>query len=171
MNESVPSLSIAVSVIVERTKGMNQWTDFVWRPIDVLPGVPATAAWTKLSGDESRAQFFAGAAAVELYRTEAVNYRENLASGDPKLWVVLRPSGGDPPYDLLLVTADPAEGEAMTEAGNDVVQPVGMPGSLRAAVEAFVAGHPSERTHIKRKRERADPEALARRLPTRGGRE
>jgi len=171
LSANAPTLSIPVGVIVERTKGMNQWTDFVWRPAGVLPGAPATPAWTKLGGDELRAQFFAGISTVELYRTEAANYRDNLATGDPQLWIVLRPSGGEPPYDLHLVTADPAEGEAMTEAGNDVVHPVGMPVSVRAAVEAFVNEHPSERTYIKRKRERADPEALARKAPSRGVRE
>jgi hypothetical protein len=159
-----PLETITVGVIVERTKGMNQWTDFLWRPIDVLPGAPQTPAWTQLSGDEARAQFYAGAATIELYRTETPNYRENLTSGEPKLWVVLRPSSGEPPLELMMVTADPAEGEAMTEAGNDIVQPVAMPETVRAAIEAFIAGNPYERVHIKRKRERADPESLARRL-------
>jgi hypothetical protein len=78
--------------------------------------------------------------------------------------VVLRPSDGEMPYALLMVTADPAEGEAMTEAGNDLVETVPMPEAIRQAVADFVAQHHVEQTFTKRKRDRADPEALGRRL-------
>ena len=81
----------------------------------------------------------------------------------PGLWVVLRPTGGEPPYTVFTVTADPAEGEAFTEAGSDLVEQVAMPAPIGALVEAFVAEHHVERPFIKRARERADPEALARR--------
>ena len=68
------------------------------------------------------------------------------------------------PYALLTVTADPAEGEAMTEAGNDLVETVPMPRAIQEAVAAFVSEHHVEREFSKRKRDRADPEALGRRL-------
>ena len=66
------------------------------------------------------------------YRTETANYRDNLASGAPILWVALRPTGVEPPYEVFAVTADPAEGEAWTEAGNDLVEVVPMPEPVRA---------------------------------------
>jgi len=77
--------------------------------------------------------------------------------------VVLRPTGAEPPYEVLSVTADPAEGEAFTEAGNDLVETVPMPDLIRHAIESFIAEHHVERPFFKRKRDRADPEALARR--------
>ena len=40
---------------------------------------------------------------------------------------------------------------------------VPMPEALREAIESFVAEHHVEREFVKRKRRRADPEALARR--------
>jgi hypothetical protein len=101
-----------------------------------------------------------------LYRTETTNYRDNLAPGTPSLWVVLRPTGAEPPYDVVAVTADPAEGEAFTEAGNDLVDAVPMPEEMANVVAAFVAEHHVERAFVKRKRDRANPEALGRR---RGG--
>ena len=55
--------------------------------------------------------FYAGSADIELYRSETTYYRDNLATGAPVLWVVLAPTEGDPPYRLVTVTADPAEGE------------------------------------------------------------
>jgi len=66
-----------------------------------------------------------------------------------------------------MVTADPREGEAMTEAGADLVEQVGMPDSIRKLVEAFVAEYHVERPFYKRPQNRADPEALARRDITR----
>jgi hypothetical protein len=160
-----PLARIPVGVVVERRKAASPWVDFIWRPVGVLAGEPEAAPWTMLSADEDRASFYAGATAIELYRTETGYYRDNLASGTPSLWVALRPTGVEPPYELVAVTADPAEGESFTQAGDDVVEAVPMPLSVREIVEAFVAEHHVERPFVKRKRDRADPEALARRPP------
>ena len=55
----------------------------------------------------------------------------------------------------------------MTEAGNNIVEPVPMPDPIRDAVAAFVAEHHVEQAFVKRKRDRADPESLGRRPPAR----
>lgn len=164
MSGVAPLQTIAVGVVVERSKSASQWGDFLWRPLRALAGAPATSPWTKLSDDGERATFFAGTATIELHRTETANYRGNLMNDEPLLWVVLRPSEAEMPYTLLMVTADPAEGEAMTEAGNDLVETVPMPKAIQQTVADFVAEHHVERTFAKRKRDRADPEALGRRL-------
>jgi len=162
-------LAIPVGVIVERVKAASQWIDYIWRPTKVLAGQPDTPPWTKLSDADDRATFYAGPARIELHRAETANYRDNLATGSPLLWVVLRETGADPPYDLYLVTADPSEGEGMTEAGNDIVEPVPMPDPVRDQVAAFVAEHHVEEVFVKRKRDRANPEALGRRPPAMRG--
>jgi hypothetical protein len=154
--------SIRVGVVVERRKAASQWIDFLWRPVAVLPGEPEATPWTVLREDKETTTFYAGSAAIELHRTETTNYRDNLASGSPGLWVVLRQTEGEPPYKVFTVTADPAEGEAMTEAGSDLVEQVAMPPSIGAMIEEFVAEHHVERPHFKRERNRADPEAMAR---------
>jgi hypothetical protein len=161
----VPQARIPVGVVVERAKGSSPWTDFLWRPIAVLPGEPDTAPWTTLAEGSERTTFYAGGVEIELYRSEADRYRDNLASKAPALWVVLRPTGATPPYQLLTVTADPAEGEAFTDAGNDLVEPVPMPDSIHAVVAAFVEEYHVKKTFVKRKRERANPDAFARRAP------
>jgi hypothetical protein len=158
---------IPVGVVVERRKATSAWIDFVWRPAAVLVGEPEAQPWTLLGETKETATFYAGHAPVELYRTETANYRDNLASGTPSLWVILRPTGAEPPYNVVAVTADPAEGEAFTEAGNDLVEAVPMPDEMRDVVAAFVAEHHVERPFVKRKRDRANPEALGRR-PGRG---
>jgi hypothetical protein len=162
-----PLRTIPVGVIVERTRAESPWIDFLWRPVAVLPGVPETAPWTTLSDDGERARFYAGSAEVELYPSETSNYRDNLLSGAPSLWVGLRPDEGEPPYRLFIVTADPAEGEGLTTTGTDVVEPVPMPDPVLAVVEQFIAEHHVERVFFKRRRTEADPEALARRPPGR----
>jgi hypothetical protein len=163
---SVPPLAqIPVGVVVERRKAESPWIDFTWRATTVLPGAPEAAPWTQLAVEGDGATFYAGAADVALYRSETAHYRDNLASGSPALWVALRPTGVEPPYDLIAVTADPAEGEAFTQNGDHLVDAVPMPESIQAALQAFVVEHHVETPFFKRKRDRADPEALARRGP------
>ena len=155
-------ISILVGVVVERRKAMSQWIDHVWQPVAVLPGEPDTKPWTVLKQEGDRTSFYAGPAIVEFYRSDTSNYRDNLAAG-AQLWVVLRPAAGDPPYEIARVTADPFEGEAYTTAGDDIVESVPMPESIRETLEAFVAEHHVEQPFYKRKRDRADKEALGRR--------
>jgi len=94
-----------------------------------------------------------------MHRTETASYRDNLATGSPALWVVLRETGAEPPYALYLVTADPAEGEALTGAGNDLVATVPMPDSIKEAVSSFITEHHVERSFIKRQRDRSGSQA------------
>jgi hypothetical protein len=148
--------------VVERSKSSSPWVDFHWRPVSVLAGVPDTPAWTKLAEDAERTTFYAGATSIELYRTETAHYRDNLQTEAPLLWVILRPAEADPPYELMTVTADPAEGEGMTEAGSNIVETVPMPESVQEAIAAFVTEHHVERAFVKRKRDRANHDALAR---------
>ena len=157
---------ISVGVLVERRKAQSSWIDFTWKPAAVLVGEPEASPWTMLSDANEIATYYAGSAEIELHRTETGNYRSNLA-GDARLWVSLRPTGIDPPYEVFGVTAAPAEGEGWTETGTDLVDVVAMPESIRAAIEAFVAEHHVDRPFYKRKRDRADPEALGRRGPIR----
>ncbi|HZT28167.1 MAG TPA: DUF3305 domain-containing protein [Pseudolabrys sp.] len=163
---SLPPLkTITVGVVVERSSGASRWADVLWRPVQVLSGVPDTPAWTKLSEDDGRTAFYAGAADIELFRSEAGNYRENLLVERPLLWVALNASEGDPPYRLAGVTADPAEGEAWASLGHEIVETIAMPDTVLAEVAAFVEQNYVEQPFRKRKRDRVNPEALARRSP------
>jgi hypothetical protein len=150
---STALVSIPVGVLVERHKAASPWLDFVWRPVSVLEGVPSAAPWTMLREGGGVTTFYAGPGVIELHRTETANYLSNLRSGTPTLWIVLRPTSGNPPYEVLAVTADPAEGEAMTEAGNDLVETVPMPPAIAEVVEAFLAEHHIERPFYKRQRD------------------
>lgn len=165
MSAATPLAAIEVGVLAERRKATSQWIDHVWKPLAVFAGAPAAAPWTIVEAAGEVTTFYAGVAEIALYRSETAQYRDNLSSGAPRLWVVLRPTGVDPAYELIAVTADPSEGEAFTEAGNDLVEPVPMPEAVRETLAAFVAEHHVERAFFKRKRKTADPQALAQRPP------
>src|SRR5271155_1293395 len=158
---STALMRIPVGVVVERRKAKSPWLDFLWRPVAVLPGAPSAAPWTPIGAEPDRALFYAGEGVIELHRTETANYRDNLASGAPALWVVLRPTRSEPAYEVLTVTADPAEGEALTDAGNDLVETVPMPAAIVERIEDFIARHHVERPFVKRRRDRAEPRAAA----------
>jgi Protein of unknown function (DUF3305) len=159
---------IMVGVVVERRKAKSAWVDFLWRPVSVFAGSPSAAPWTPLDTGTEMTLFYAGEAAVELHRTESTNYRDNLASGAPSLWVALKPSTSEQPYEILAVTADPAEGEAFTDAGANLVEAVPMPPEVMETVLQFMAEHHVERPFIKRRRQPAEP-VLARREDRKGG--
>ena len=131
----------------------------------MLPGVPEAAPWTVLRSDGERDDVLCRAAPTSSsIATETTYYRDNLATGAPSLWVVLRRPDGDPPYQLVAVTADPAEGEGFDrERGQSGRAGADAASRSSELVAAFVAEHHVERQFFKRKRDRADPEALARR--------
>jgi hypothetical protein len=163
---SVVTGRVPIGVLVERRKANSPWSEFVWRPTAVLGGLPEADPWTQLAVETATTMFYAGASHIELYRSETKNYRDNLLSATPSLWVELLRTEGDRPYEIGVVTADPAEGEGLV-AGHGIVEAVPMPDSVRDVVASFVATHYVERAFEKRKRDRADPEALARRSPRR----
>lgn len=148
---------IAVGVVVERRKARSMWVDCLWRPVTVFAGIPPLAPWTPLGTEAETSLLYAGEAMIELYRTETTNYRDNLASDAPTLWVVMCPTASDPPYQLLAVTADPAEGEAFTDAGNNLVEAVPMPPDILEIISRFVAQHHVDRPFIKRQRGQQTP--------------
>jgi uncharacterized protein DUF3305 len=144
---------IPVGVVAERRKAKSVWADFLWRPVSVFAGIASAPPWTLLGEGPETALFLAGGAMIELHRTETANYRDNLTSA-PMLWVVMRPIASDPPYELLAVTADPAEGETFTDAGNNLVEVVPMPPDIAEIVARFIARHHVERPFVKRQRDR-----------------
>jgi Protein of unknown function (DUF3305) len=152
---------IEVGVLIARRKLKGPWADHAWQPHAVLPGAPATGPGTKLSAGEEQDIYYAGPFELSLHSSETAHYRDNLVSGRPSLWVVLQPVAGDE-YEVASVTADPYEGEALTQGNGEIVEAVAMPPEVQDRIAAFVAAFHVERPFVKRRRDRADPEALAR---------
>src|SRR3546814_20230816 len=135
------------------------WADHAWLPYAVLPAVPAAEPWTSLGPDWEDELFYAGSAELMLHSAETAHYRHNLSSGRPSLCVSLRIVGSDR-HDVDAVTADPYEGEALTEGIGRTVEAVPMPREIQAMVSAFVSALHVERPFIQRKRDRAHPHPL-----------
>ena len=151
-----------IGVVVARRRLSNPWADHAWLPHAVLPAVPSAECWAPLGDDGTDALFYAGPSVLTLHPAATAHYRDNLLSGRPSLWVSLRLLGDDA-CEIIGVTADPYEGEALTEGLGATVEAVPMPREIEARVTAFFEAFHVERPFVKRKRDRADPEALGRR--------
>ena len=157
---------VTVGIVVAKRKLSSPWADYAWLPTAALPAAPGTPAWTRLSADEREELYYAGSFELAFHRGETSHYRDNLRSGRPSLWVSLRPVGGED-HEIATVTADPYEGESMAGAIGEIVEAVAMPPEVQARLAAFVDAFHVERAFFKRKNDRADSEALARRVPGR----
>jgi hypothetical protein len=164
----MPEDRFEVGIVVAKRKLKGPWADYAWLPELALPAVPAAAPGTKLSADGQEELFYAGSFEVCLHASATSHYRDNLTSGRPSLWVALQSIGRDD-FRIAAVTADPYEGESLAEAVGQIVEAVAMPGETQAKIALFFESFHQERTFIKRKRDRADPEALARVEPNRLG--
>ncbi len=153
---STALVRIPVSVVVERRPAKSKWADYLWRPVSVLIGTPAAMPWTPIDTTPDATLFYAGEAVVELHRTETVYYRDNITSDAPTLWVVLQPAFSEFPYRVLSVTADPGEGEAFTDGGDNIVEALPMPADVLETVRQFIAEYHVERPFKKRRRTPSD---------------
>ncbi len=145
---------LTVGLVIERRELSAPWGGFAWRPVSIFPTPPDVEPWTSLGTFGQAQRYYAGAYDIMLYSTDTANYRDNLDSAEAKLWVVLRPEGREPPVEVVTVTADPAEGEANTEAGSNVVETVSMPADVAGFIAQFIADHHIERPVYKRQRDR-----------------
>lgn len=164
MTLEVPgTVRIPVGVVVERRPGATPWAEHAWQAREVLEDAPEVPAWTVLRKDGGRTFFFAGTADVALHPTDTDNYVHNLQQDPPRAWVLLRPVADAPGFVLQAVTVDAGEAQLYAESGTDLLEALPMPPGLRLLLERFVAEHHKVRAFHKRKRDRADAEALGRR--------
>lgn len=157
------SVFVTVGVLMERRPAVTRWADHVWRAVEVLEDAPEVPDWTLLREEAGRSLFFAGRAEIALHPTDTSNYKHNLEAERPLAWVILRQADTPAGLRLQTVTVDPGEAHVHADVGNDLVESLPMPPGIRALAAEFVARHHKERAFFKRKRDQADPEALARR--------
>lgn len=156
----MPKLFCRLGIVTVSRKPVTRWGKRGLAPHSVLPDVPATPAGERLSPPGDVELYYAGDFQLMLYSGEAAHYRDNLFA-KPTLWVAMRP---DDPKGVVMLTADPYEGEARAGEEALVVAALPMPPSVALWVEGFMSLHYKEEVFVKRKRKRADPDAL-----TRGG--
>jgi hypothetical protein len=149
---------LTVGVLAQSREPVTRWARRGFVPLAVLVPVPATPPATRLGPEGDVEPWYAGPAQIALHPGDTGHYRDNLLSARPSLWVALKAGG----LEVRLVTADPYEGEALAGDPGLVVEAVAMPDAVRARVSAFFEAHHVEEPFVKRKRQRADPEAMAR---------
>jgi len=160
-----PAARMPVGVVVERQAVDHPWIDHRWKPVAVLPGDPVARPWTVIGESEGVTRYHAGTAWLGLFRLETETYKYNLESAQPAVYVILRRVDEPPGIVLLAATVCPGEAHAHADTGDDLVEALPMPEPVASWLAEFVAAHHVEREHYKRKRDRADPEALARHGP------
>src|SRR4051812_21813751 len=143
-----------VGVVLRRRLVDHPWIDHAWSPLLILEDVPATPPWSVLMSEGDATTYYAGSASIDLFSSDTANYRDNLAGGEPRIWVALRRPDGGSELELTKVTADPSEGEAVFESGCDVIGTVPMSPDIASWIAAFVDEFHVERAFHKRKRDR-----------------
>lgn len=146
------TLTRNVGIVCLRRKLSNPWVDESVAPHAVLADAPPLDAPASLGQTESGELVYFGPGELTFYSGETGHYRDNLVSGAPKLWVVLKPTGEG--LEFSFVTANPYEGEAASDGSGTIVEAVDMPGSIAADLAAFVERHHVEQVFVKRHRDK-----------------
>lgn len=152
MAEAVLEIGVIIARRPFKSRSAKLWGAQAWSPVAALPAAPDLPLGAALAREGDQETLFAGAHVLSLYASETAHYRDNLRSGRPHIWIWLGAEGDRP--EVLGVTADPYEGEAMAEGIGRIVEAVPMPAAIQHVVAAFVATHHVERPFIKRKRDR-----------------
>jgi Protein of unknown function (DUF3305) len=166
----MPVHHLDVGVVVEKRKLNSPWADHEWRPVAVLPGIPAVAPWTRIGEEDGNESWYAGPAQIIFHSGETAHYRDNLTSDRPAIWIALR-EDADGRWQVAGITVDPYEGEAFVDNLTDRVEPVPMPHEVAVELAAFFDAHHVEQTFYKRRRDRQDLDSMGTRgMHHRGGR-
>ena len=154
---------IPVGVIIERREIDNPWQDHSFRPVAVVPGMPAMeegADWRLIREGDGWVHFHAATLELELFPGETEGYKTNLSNFQAHIYVVIAPGeeADDPEVVPTLVTACPYEAESYMEDSEMIVEGVPMPEELAAWIGAFVETFHKDEVFKKRKNKKAyDP--------------
>mgnify|MGYP002621974374 FL=1 len=155
----MPQQRLRLGVLATRRPPVTRWGQAELRPTSVLPAAPELAAGTLISSENGTETWYLGARDMVLYSGDTAHHLDNLNSGRPSVWVVMRRE------ELACVTVDPYEGEGYASDLEAVVEALPMPATLRDAVAAFIEEHHVDIPFKKRKRQSVDPDAMQARAP------
>jgi uncharacterized protein DUF3305 len=135
----MPYPSLAVAVVMERTRLENRWQTEKWEPIGVLPDTQEEGAAPQLlHEDAASAQWLHPGFTLELFHDESEGYYLNLASPQPFVFVNwLDDSGAGVPK---VVTVSYNEAARMMDGGAHV-DGVPMPAEWIPWLEEYVQKH------------------------------
>ncbi|MBJ3764211.1 DUF3305 domain-containing protein [Maribius pontilimi] len=143
-----------VGVVVRRLPGVTRWARWSWKAVAVLPGA-GQADWKVLREEGDAVEYHAATHVMSLHAGETEAYIHNLTAQEPSIYVIMRHRAGCPPLEVVLVTASPYEAQDYTDNGEDLVERVPMPESLRGVIADFIDRHHVEEPFVKRRRDKA----------------
>lgn len=148
------SVSMPLGIVIRRVPGVTRWATHVWKAVAVLPGA-GSATWKELRRDDEAVEYHAATLPLELFRTDTESYLHGLSAKVPAIYVVMRPSEGDHPLDVTLVTASPYEAQDYADTGEELVEKVPMPEGLVAWIRDYIELHHEDEVFVKRRRDKA----------------
>lgn len=152
-NSEPKSVSMPLGIVVRRVPGVTRWVSHVFKAVAVLPGAKE-ASWSELRREDDAVEYHAATVPLELFRTDTEAYLHGLSAKTPAIYVVMRPSAGAAPLDVLLATASPYEAQDYADTGEELVEKVPMPDGLIAWIRDFVELHHEDEVFIKRRRDK-----------------
>jgi hypothetical protein len=160
----VPQLTMPLGIVVERRSSDNQWVDFEWNVVSVLPGAAEIEDWVELrKGSDQNGdwvQYHAATLPLEIFRKETEGYKFNLTLEQPAIFIVLRESDEEEDEHEIfpfLATVCPYEAQDYLDSSEEIVESVPMPEGVMAWLSQYIEQHYVEEPFKKRKRKAFDP--------------
>ena len=153
-NFGTQSISIPLGVVVLRSPGVTRWAKWTWRAIAVLPGAHREN-WKILRCEGGSTEYHAATLPLELFSSDTEAYLHGLSARMPAIYVIMRQlDEGEPPLEVVHVTASPYEAQDFADSGEEIVEKVPMTEGLVAWVRDFIEAHHEDEVFIKRRRDK-----------------
>jgi hypothetical protein len=188
--ENQKHLLYAVRIILEKKVINNIWESHKWLVNDLIPlNVTSGSGYPPINDvrifplindisveDKSNNNLYVAEASIDLHRSEAEGYAENLQSSDPSVYIVLR--DGDLSEDfseinskreddidihLAEVSLSPYHIQDYEDCGEDRVEKVPLYGPIADLLEKFVEFHFHPEEFKKRKRDKKNIDSITKR--------
>ena len=188
--ENQKHLLYAVRIILEKKVINTIWESHKWLVNDLIPlNVTSGSGYPPINDvrifplindisveDKSNNNLYVAEASIDLHRSEAEGYAENLQSSDPSVYIVLR--DGDLSEDsseinskreddidihLAEVSLSPYHIQDYEDCGEDRVEKVPLYGPIADLLEKFVEFHFHPEEFKKRKRDKKKIDSITKR--------
>ena len=156
LDKSQKSLSLPLGIVLRKSPGVTRWAKWAWKAVAVLPGA-GPANWRELRRDGDIVEYHSATVSLEFFRTDTEAYLTELSTKEPSIYVVMRddPDPTTPcPYEVVLATASPFDGQDYADNSEDYVELVPMPEGIKALVQEWIDLHHEEEKFVKRKRDK-----------------
>ena len=153
---AVVRASMPIGIVVRKTPGVTRWAKWSWRVVAILPGA-GPAHWRELRREGEAIEYHAATLNLDLWSSDTEAYLVGLSAKTPSVIVVLREAttpDAKMPFEPVIVTASPYEGQDYLDSGDGLIEAVPMPLGMIGWVRDFVQEHHVVEVFIKRKRDK-----------------